>query len=81
MLLVKIVHTKISEFTVPAILTAIRTSTFTYVGQMAKLHVYAINIYKIDLLFKWTLARDQHHGLLIASFNEKYYVFILQNWL
>ena len=32
--------------------------------------VYAINIYKNDLPFKQTLARDDLHGLLIAYTNE-----------
>ena len=33
--------------------------------------VYAINVYKNDLPFKRTLARDDLQGLLIASSNEK----------
>ena len=33
--------------------------------------VYEINVYKNDLPFKRTLARDDLHGLLIASSNEK----------
>ena len=32
--------------------------------------VYAINVYKNDLPFKRTLARDYLHGLLIAASNE-----------
>ena len=37
--------------------------------------VYAINVYKNDLPFKRTLARDDPRGLLIASFNENSVVF------
>ena len=35
--------------------------------------VFAINVYKIGLLFKGSLAYDQHGGLLRASSNEKYW--------
>ena len=37
---------------------------------MAPFGVSAINVYKIDLPFTQTLARDQPHGLLIAFPNE-----------
>ena len=37
--------------------------------------VFAINVYKIGLPFKGTLACDQRHGLLIAFHNEKYCLF------
>ena len=44
--------------------------------QICRMHilifgVYAINVYKNGVTFKRTLARDELHGLLIASFNEK----------
>ena len=38
-------------------------------------HVFAINVYKIGLPFKRTLACDQCCGLLIAFPNEKYCLF------
>ena len=36
------------------------------------IYVLAINVYKIGLPFKQTLAHDQRRGLLIAFSNEKY---------
>ena len=47
-----------------------RAATFTRVT--APFRVSAINIYKIDLLFTRTLARDKRHGLLIVFPYEKY---------
>ena len=38
--------------------------------------VSAINVYKIGLPFKQTLAHDQRCGLLIAFPNEKYCLFV-----
>ena len=35
--------------------------------------IFGINVYKIDLLFKQTLACDQLLVLFIASFNAKHY--------
>ena len=36
-----------------------------------RFRVSAVNVYKIDLPFTRTVARDKHHGLLIAFPNEK----------
>ena len=49
------------------VLTA-RAATFTCVN--CTFHVFAINIYKIGLLFTQTLVCDQRRGLLIAFPNE-----------
>ena len=38
---------------------------------LATLAEHWINLYKIGLPFKWTLARDQRRSLLIAFSNEK----------
>ena len=46
----------------------IRASTFTRVN--GSVSFYAINVYKNGLPFKRTLARDELHGLLMASSNE-----------
>ena len=43
---------KISEFTIPAILTAIRASTITHDMQTAMFCDFATNVYKIDQSFK-----------------------------
>ena len=48
----------------------IRAATFTRVNDTVS--CFAINIYKIGLLFTRTLACDQRHGLLIAFPNEKW---------
>ena len=44
-------------------------------GWTEAFRVYAINVYKNDLPFKPILARDNPHGSLTASSNEKYVLF------
>ena len=46
---------------------------------MEAFRVYAINVYKNGLPFKRTLAREDLHGLLIASSNEKIVLFFLDS--
>ena len=50
-----------------------RASTLTHVN--GNISCFAINVYKIDLPFKQTLACEKRHGLLISSSNEKDFFF------
>ena len=47
---------------------------------MVKFPVFAINVYKIGLPFKQTLAYDQCRGLLIEFPNEKNCSFVFPDW-